>query len=167
MGGVSPSGAFGATSPFHGEEFLTQLKRNEAAPAADTASTGKPPGDTLLVSAPLYGRCLLVEANLCADCRWTRTENELPPQCNDPMPMSRPLALFASTTFEVSEPRALGERLVRECRGERLVEKEHFLDRQHVAHEDRARRHPGKSDESSPGARRRPLPALLPGAKRP
>src|SRR5438876_4355689 len=100
--GVSPSGAFGATSPFHGEEFLTQLKRNEAAPAADTASTGKPPGDTLLVSAPLYGRCLLVEANLCADCRWTRTENELPPQCNDPMPMSRPLALFASTTFEVA-----------------------------------------------------------------
>src|SRR5437660_9635624 len=95
--------------------------RNEAAPAADTASTGKPPGDTLLVSAPLYGRCLLVEANLCADCRWTRTENELLPQCNDPMPLSRPLALFASTTFEVGEPRPLGERLVRECRGERLV----------------------------------------------
>src|SRR2546421_6616421 len=122
---VSPSGGFAATSPFHGEEFSnptgfpTQLKRNEAAPAADTASTGKPPGDTLLVSAPLYGRCLLVEANLCADCRWTRTENELLPQCNDPMPLSRPLALFASTTFEVGEPRPLGERLVRECRGER------------------------------------------------
>jgi len=31
----------------------------------------KPPGDTLLVSAPLYGRCLLLEANLCANCRWT------------------------------------------------------------------------------------------------
>ena len=40
---------------------------NEAAPAADTASTGTPPGDTLLVSAPLYGRCLLLEANLCVD----------------------------------------------------------------------------------------------------
>src|SRR3979490_988295 len=25
-------------------------------------------GDTLLVSAPLYGRCLLVEANPCANC---------------------------------------------------------------------------------------------------
>src|ERR1700716_3288337 len=25
-------------------------------------------GDTLLVSAPLYGRCLLVEANLCVNC---------------------------------------------------------------------------------------------------
>src|SRR2546422_6269413 len=87
---------------FNPTRFPTELKRNEAAPAADTASTGKPPGDTLLVSAPLYGRCLLVEANLCADCRWTRTENELPPQCNDPMPMSRPLALFASTTFEVT-----------------------------------------------------------------
>src|SRR6266550_4135975 len=27
-----------------------------------------PPGDTRVVSAPLYGRCLLVEANLCANC---------------------------------------------------------------------------------------------------
>src|SRR6267143_3123419 len=27
-----------------------------------------PSGDTRLVSAPLYGRCLLVEANLCANC---------------------------------------------------------------------------------------------------
>ncbi len=27
-----------------------------------------PSGDTLLVSAPLCGRCLLMEANLCADC---------------------------------------------------------------------------------------------------
>src|SRR5438045_8373110 len=53
-------------------------QKNEAAPAADTASTRDPPGDTLLVSAPLYGRCLLVEANLCANCRWSRTENELP-----------------------------------------------------------------------------------------
>src|SRR5690348_16148403 len=26
-----------------------------------------PPGDTLLVSAPLYGRCLLLEANLCVN----------------------------------------------------------------------------------------------------
>src|SRR3977135_740143 len=25
-------------------------------------------GDTRLVSAPLYGRCLLVEANLCVNC---------------------------------------------------------------------------------------------------
>jgi len=52
-------------------------QKNEAAPAADTASTRDPPGDTLLVSAPLYGCCLLVEANLCANCRWSRTENEL------------------------------------------------------------------------------------------
>src|SRR5437660_10902278 len=109
------------TSANYRLRITAYLQRNEAAPAADTASTGNPPGDTLLVSAPLYGRCLLVEANLCADCRWTRTENELLPQCNDPMPLSRPLALFASTTFEVGEPRPLGERLVRECRGERLV----------------------------------------------
>src|SRR5205814_2623070 len=34
------------------------VDKNEAAPAADTASTGRPPGDTRLVSAPLYGRCL-------------------------------------------------------------------------------------------------------------
>src|SRR2546422_5138830 len=44
---------------FNPTRFPTQLQKNEAAPAADTASTGKPPGDTLLVSAPLYGRCLL------------------------------------------------------------------------------------------------------------
>src|SRR5205814_4949725 len=55
----------------------SEFKKNEAAPAADTASTGKATGDTLMVlSAPLYGRCLLWEANLCVNCRWSRTENE-------------------------------------------------------------------------------------------
>src|SRR5438552_3278802 len=69
------------------------VDKNEAAPAADTASTGRPPGDTRLVSAPLYGRCLLLEANLCVNCRRTRTENELTPQCDDPRTMSRGLSI--------------------------------------------------------------------------
>src|SRR5438876_1201372 len=101
----SPSGAFGATSPSMGTaQPLRRLRRhlpmngeehtkNEAAPAADTASTGRPPGDTRLVSAPLYGRCLLLEANLCVNCRRTRTENELTPQCDDPRTMSRGLSI--------------------------------------------------------------------------
>src|SRR5439155_26843063 len=70
-----------------------EYTKNEAAPAADTASTGRPPGDTRLVSAPLYGRCLLLEANLCVNCRRTRTENELTPQCDDPRTMSRGLSI--------------------------------------------------------------------------
>src|SRR5207253_9078082 len=53
MGTRSPSGAFGATSPLHGEELSTP--KNEAAPAADTASTASPPGDRRSVSAPLHG----------------------------------------------------------------------------------------------------------------
>src|SRR5438132_11260187 len=148
-----------------GRSFLTPTQKTRRRLQRTPPRPGTHRVTRVWFSAPLYGRCLLVEANLCADCRWTRTENELPPQCNDPRPMSRPLALFASTTFEVGEPRALGERLVRECRGERLVEKEHFLDRQHVAHEDRARRDPGKSDDPGAVVRRRLLRAVLHGAK--
>src|SRR5258708_26306863 len=42
--------------------------RNEAAPAATPPRPGFHRVTRLSVSAPLYGRCLLVEANLCADC---------------------------------------------------------------------------------------------------
>src|SRR3981081_1534641 len=45
-----------------------------------------PPDDTPLVSAPLYGRCLLVEANLCA----IRGGPEpLIPSCDSGPPLSR------------------------------------------------------------------------------
>src|SRR5258708_40062809 len=42
--------------------------RSEAAPAAAPPRPGFDRVTRLPVSAPLYGRCLLVEANLCADC---------------------------------------------------------------------------------------------------
>src|SRR5713101_8975475 len=50
------------------ERSLWLTPKNEAAPAADTASAGVPPGDTPFGFCAAYGRCLLVEANLCADC---------------------------------------------------------------------------------------------------
>src|SRR5438128_5003059 len=78
-----------------------EYTKNEAAPAADTASTGRPPGDTRLVSAPLYGRCLLLEANLCVNCRRTRTENELPPTLRRSEDNVKRVDCFAATTFEV------------------------------------------------------------------
>src|SRR2546428_12644581 len=49
MGRSSPLRRLRRHPPFHGEEFSNSNTKNEAAPAADTASTGNPPGDTRLV----------------------------------------------------------------------------------------------------------------------
>ena len=49
---AAPSPAFGRYFPINGEDLYFPFNRktkNEAAPAADTASTGIPPGDTLMV----------------------------------------------------------------------------------------------------------------------
>src|SRR5438093_3297614 len=65
-------------------------------------------------SAPLYGRCLLLEANLCADCRWSRTANELPSPCDDPRRLSR--GYLYSPLLQMREARTLSQRFVRERR---------------------------------------------------
>src|SRR5882762_7719607 len=91
-----------------------------------------PSGDTRLVSAPLYGRCLLVEANLCANCDGpglTNTSN-----------LRRTGSIVKRFGFR--SPRVVYlicmrglslEALVWKRRGERLVQEEHFLDWHHVA----------------------------------
>src|SRR6266851_6689098 len=59
----SPSGVYGL-----GARRAPLPNVNEAAPAATPPRPRFHRVTRLPVSAPLYGRCLLVEANLCADC---------------------------------------------------------------------------------------------------
>src|SRR5258708_36832305 len=80
--------------PALSRQVFDSSAKNEAAPAADTASTGIPPGDTLLVSAPLYGRCLLMRGQPCGDCRWPRTENELNPKLRLSLRIVNSLVLY-------------------------------------------------------------------------
>src|SRR5712691_10749506 len=108
------------------------------------------------VSAPLYGRCLLLEANLCADCRWTRTEHE--PASN----LRRSDDNVKGFLFpSLPQLKWLGERLVRQRGGKRLVQEKHLLDRQHVAHEHGARRDPREANDPQAIVRRRLLGGVL------
>src|SRR5262249_23696049 len=104
-------------------------------------------------SAPLYGRCLLLEANLCVDA-------SVFPDRKRTAPSLRRRHANVKTDF-LNRPKQLGERLVWKGRRERLVEKEDLLDRQRIPHEHRAGRHTGEADDAKPVVRRRLLSRVL------
>src|SRR6266851_1807800 len=70
------------------------------------------PGDTPLVSAPLYGRCLLVEANLCVNCGGPGRTN-----CVQVATLGRPCqgVCFPNTTLIWNRPSATITKRRSEC----------------------------------------------------
>src|SRR6267142_4780180 len=119
-----------------------------------------PPGDARLVSAPLYGRCLLVEANLARAAvvpdRRTGSNLRLTGDI-----VKRFGIRSRSRAYLICTRCTSLKTLVMEGGRERLVEEQHLLDRKHVAHEEPARRHAGKPDDPKAVVRRGLLGAVL------
>src|SRR5437879_3045639 len=85
------------------------LTQNEAAPAADTASAGLPPGDTLSGFCAALRPLPTCGGQPLRELRWTPTPNELNPACAVRPGVSRPwLSSFRKRIIECRTKREVG-----------------------------------------------------------